>query len=269
MTLRDEVPKGLLDRRHSEAKFELRRYDPGNSTMAEIVSHYWVVAWDLTGQPAYESESLPYPNVHMVFQRGSSGIFGVPRGKFVRRLTGKDRAFGISFRPGGFHALVQTPVHRFTNRRTLIVDVFGGAGQELEEAMLRTEDDLERIGVAEGFFHARAVRIEPAGEFACHVVDRIAGDRNMLKVEDVARAEGVSRRKLERVFREYVGVGPKWVVQRFRLFEAAESLARDPDASPADLAQQLGYTDQAHFSRDFKMMVGCSPGDYARKASAE
>src|SRR4029453_14769306 len=115
MNSRTDVPKGLLDRRHSASKFQLARYDPTDAALAAFIAHYWVVTWDLTGQPAYESESLPYPNVPLVFQRGMSGIFGVPRAKFVRRLEGRDRGFGVSFRPGGFHALAQVPVYHFTN----------------------------------------------------------------------------------------------------------------------------------------------------------
>jgi AraC-like DNA-binding protein len=56
-----------------------------------------------------------------------------------------------------------------------------------------------------------------------------------------------------------------WVVQRYRLFEAADRLASEPDLTAAQLAQQLGYTDQAHFSREFKSMVGRSPAEYARE----
>src|SRR5689334_13831730 len=88
------TPKGLLDRRHSVSQFQLARYDGVDSALEPFVSHYWVVTWDLSDRPAYASESLPHPTIHIVFQRGQSAIFGVPRGKFVRRLEGKDRAFG-------------------------------------------------------------------------------------------------------------------------------------------------------------------------------
>jgi AraC-like DNA-binding protein len=268
MKSRTDVPKGLLDRRHSESKFQLARYDPTDATIAAFVSHYWVVTWDLTGQPPYESESLPYPNMHLVFQRGMSGIFGVTRGKFVRRLEGRDRGFGISFRPGGFYPVALTPAYHFSNRRTPVGDLFGADGIALEDSILSTEDDAEQVALAEAFLRSRNPRFDPAVEFACRVVDKIATDRSLLKVDDVARTEGVSRRNLERLFRRYVGVSPKWVVQRYRLFEAADCLATDPHARAADLAQQLGYSDQAHFIHDFRAMVGCPPAEYARRVTA-
>jgi AraC-like DNA-binding protein len=145
--------------------------------------------------------------------------------------------------------------------------VFGQDGIALEATILHTEDDAEQVALAEAFLRSRNLRFDPAIVFASRVVDKIAVDRTLLRVEDVARAKGVSRRKLERVFRQYVGVSPKWVVQRYRLFEAADRLASNPDVGAAHLAQQLGYCDQAHFINDFKAMVGRSPADYARQAT--
>jgi AraC-like DNA-binding protein len=74
---------------------------------------------------------------------------------------------------------------------------------------------------------------------------------------------GLGVRALQRLFREYVGVTPKWVIQRYRLFEAAERLSAG-DADGAVLAHALGYFDQAHFIRDFKAMVGKPPLAFAR-----
>jgi transcriptional regulator GlxA family with amidase domain len=81
----------------------------------------------------------------------------------------------------------------------------------------------------------------------------------IIRVDDVASKAGFSRRQLERLFRTYVGVSPKCVIQRYRLFEAADRLAEQPDANLAALAIELGYFDQAHFIRDFKAMIGSSP----------
>ena len=69
--------------------------------------------------------------------------------------------------------------------------------------------------------------------------------------------------QLTRFLHEYVGVGPKWVIQHYRLHEAAEYAATGKPRDWADLAARLGYADQAHFIRDFKRFVGKSPTRYA------
>ena len=67
---------------------------------------------------------------------------------------------------------------------------------------------------------------------------------------------------------KYVGIGPKWVIKRYRLHEA---IARIQDGAPVDwaaLAAELGYFDQSHFGRDFRALVGQSPTGYAQSLIA-
>nr|WP_242594970.1 helix-turn-helix domain-containing protein [Corallococcus exiguus] len=72
---------------------------------------------------------------------------------------------------------------------------------------------------------------------------------------------------MQRLFNRYVGVNPKWVIQRYRLHEAAERLRETPPPELARLALELGYFDQAHFIRDFRRIVGCTPAGYARQVA--
>ena len=67
-----------------------------------------------------------------------------------------------------------------------------------------------------------------------------------------------SPRALQRLFSEPVleFLPPKWVIRRLRLHEAAFRLAGAETFDLARFAQELGYFDQAHFARDFKIMVG-------------
>jgi AraC-like DNA-binding protein len=96
------------------------------------------------------------------------------------------------------------------------------------------------------------------------IVHAVAGDRTILRVDDIVALYGLNKRTLQRLFAKYVGVSPKWVIQRYRLHEAAARLAGSPDVSHAALASDLGYSDQAHFVRDFKKIVGMSPAAYGR-----
>jgi AraC-like DNA-binding protein len=78
----------------------------------------------------------------------------------------------------------------------------------------------------------------------------------------------VSERTLQRLFRDYIGLSPKWVLKRYRVHEAAERIASGEAPDAAWLAAVLGYSDQSHFIRDFSAQVGCSPGTYARACAA-
>ena len=79
---------------------------------------------------------------------------------------------------------------------------------------------------------------------------------------------GMTVRTLQRGFAEYVGAGPKWVIQRCRLQDAA---ARAAGAEPVDwaaLAVELGFADQAHLTRAFTATIGVPPAVYTRQARA-
>jgi AraC-like DNA-binding protein len=81
-------------------------------------------------------------------------------------------------------------------------------------------------------------------------------------VDDIVDRYGIGKRNLQKLFREYVGVTPKWVIQRHRLHEAARLDTAANDLST--LAFELGYADQAHFVRDLKAAVGRPPTSYLR-----
>jgi methylphosphotriester-DNA--protein-cysteine methyltransferase len=72
-----------------------------------------------------------------------------------------------------------------------------------------------------------------------------------------------SPRSLQRVFRTYVGVGPKWIIRLYRIKEAAARIEDGNVTTWADLALRLGYADQAHFVDDFRRIIGRPPARYA------
>jgi AraC-like DNA-binding protein len=75
---------------------------------------------------------------------------------------------------------------------------------------------------------------------------------------------GLNPRRLQRLFRKHVGASPKWVIQRYRLHKAIARVQAGIAFSWKALALELGYFDQVHFVRDFRHMVGMSPGEYEK-----
>jgi transcriptional regulator GlxA family with amidase domain len=87
------------------------------------------------------------------------------------------------------------------------------------------------------------------------------------RVEHLAAMHHVAPRTLQRLFRRYVGVGPKWVLKRLRIHQAAEQLTAKSAPPWTELALDLGYYDHAHFIRDFRLVAGRSPAEYAAEAA--
>jgi AraC-like DNA-binding protein len=262
MTVKPDT-KGILNPSAGGAKFQLERYAPGQG-LGYFVQQYWIVEWDLRGSQPYLQEILPYPCMHLVFEKDKTAIFGVVTGKFANLLEGQGRAFGVKFRPAGFYPFVQAPVSTFTDTTIRLEEAFGVDSKALEQAILSQADHDTMVELAEQFLRARLPAQDPHVELINRIVDRIAADRSITRVDDIARQFSLSKRTVQRIFSQYVGVGPKWVVKRYRLQEAADQLADGGAVDWPRLALELGYFDQAHFIKDFKTIVGRTPAEYAR-----
>ena len=87
-----------------------------------------------------------------------------------------------------------------------------------------------------------------------------------LPVSQVAAAAHATVRTLERKFKQAAGYTVKDVSGLMRFEQVRNHLWLHPEASLAGLAPELGYTDQAHLSREFKRYSGTTPAAFARKA---
>jgi len=254
-TPQSEQVRGVL---HTPAGAEHGRITPTSKHVAEYVEHYWWARWCLDS--AQSTEVLSYPSVHVVFEGDTARIVGVVRTKFVRRLVGRGEVFGIKFRPGMFRPLCGTSVHVLTDQ-TIPLAAELGEGRLGDE--IRSKGSLaQRAAVSERALQ-RALPHKPPPDalLARDLVDRIRTESSLRGVGDLAVASSMTERALQRLFREFVGVSPKWVVRRFRLQEAAELLASSTE-TVASVAASLGYFDQAHFTKDFKAVVGRTPVEF-------
>jgi AraC-like DNA-binding protein len=260
-----EPPRGVLANAADGRYFHHERYYP-SPDLAEYVEHYWAVEWDVPSPTRVET--LPHPSVHMVFASGGrSEIRGPSRAKFSRVLEGRGAVFAVKFTPAGFHPYARVEASRFADAVVSLGHVFGTTGDALEQAILAEPTNAARIPIVDRFLRARRPAPDDNVPRVTQIVWTAANDRAILKVDDLVERFGLNKRTLQRLFERYVGVSPKWVIQRYRLHEAAERLAACGPDGHAELALQLGYSDQAHFVRDFKAIVGVSPAAYARAAA--
>ena len=242
--------------------------------LAAFVEHFWWVTWELGDTATRTVETLPHPSVHIVFERGKAGeLVGIHRGRFTRVLAGSGEVFGIKFRPGGFYPFWRAPIAELVDRRVRVADAFGSDGAAFAQAVEHESDAEHRMQLAEQFLRSRRsadANIVDTRNIALidRIVTRVVADRSIKKAEQLAESFGTNLRALQRLFRRYVGISPKWLIQRYRLHEALEQLRQSETPSWPRLALDLGYCDQAHFIRDFRTLVGSTPLQYTQLAQA-
>ncbi|TDD61076.1 AraC family transcriptional regulator [Kribbella antibiotica] len=80
-----------------------------------------------------------------------------------------------------------------------------------------------------------------------------------LGVQELATEVGWSRRHLTDRFTAEFGLAPKVAGRVLRFEQAVARLRREPGVRLAELAAELGYADQAHLTREWQAIAGCSP----------
>lgn len=254
--------KGLLNKARSFKHFELLRL-AAEEDLAPFIEHFWLVIWDL--DEPYTQENLPHPSQHLVIDPvGGTGIFGLQKAKFTYRLEGTGAVVGTKFRPGMFRGFLGQPMHEITDKTVPVNAVFGVEDGILNDELGRMNDPTAMAGRIEDILRTRMPERDVRAEEAQRLVAEVSRSPDLFTVTALAKLAGVSPRSLQRLFEDYVGVGPKWVIDRYRMIEAVEALNRDEGVSLTALAQALGYFDQAHFSKAFAALTGRPPSSYRR-----
>ena len=258
--------RGVLRPDLAAGRFELARSAP-SAPLAPFVEYYWIVRWDLRGQPSHEQAILPHPNVHLVFEASGAGIYGVDRSLFTRRLSGQGKVLGVRFVAGCFRPFWGAPVSQLSDRVVPATRLFGPLAEKTRQAIMCAETDADMTSHAESLLFSGLPEPDPVAERAARIVALITSDSSLRRVDQLASASGLSVRGLQRMFGDYVGASPKWVMRRARLHEAALRADGGEPVDWAALASDLGYADQAHLTRDFTATVGVPPSRYAAARS--
>ncbi|MEN1727614.1 MAG: AraC family transcriptional regulator [Pseudomonadota bacterium] len=85
-------------------------------------------------------------------------------------------------------------------------------------------------------------------------------------VEDLASEAQLSTSHFSHLFKQTIGTSPMQFVAAYRVEQAKKRLAKQGEPM-IDIAMACGFSDQAHFSRQFKRLTGLSPSKYRAQLS--
>jgi len=255
--------KGVVNPAAVGKVFRLERYAPAPD-LAPFIEHFWLVAWSLPDGVSHVQRTLPSPCIHLVFDAGRTAVFGVMTGSFEYTLKNSGRILGVRFRPGAFRGFLGQPVQSITDRELKLSQLFDCEDEAAERSVLSAPDDAGMVAAATALLRAALPAVDPETERVAIILQTIQRHPDITQVQQLAAQVDISVRRLQMLFKEYVGASPKWVIRRNRLLDAADRLAGGGDVDLATLAQALGYYDQSHFTTDFEKLVGKPPADYRR-----
>lgn len=204
---------------------------------------------DLTGAPRYTD--MPGPV-----------MFTGPRTKpVVSRNSGEVDAFMVMFQPDALHALVGLDVAAQVDRDCAAADVLDSDWIGMTQDVLRAPHNDMRIQLVEEFLLPRWQALGQAHEPSGGSIRHWAHD---LHERALNHAQGRSERQIDRRIKDWAGQPLRQLRGIGRtedtLLQARAALDAD-QLKWADIAATVGFSDQAHLSREFRRVTGLTPRD--------
>ncbi|MGH3068438.1 MAG: helix-turn-helix domain-containing protein [Streptosporangiaceae bacterium] len=271
--------RGILDPWLLRQRVQLTRY-PAGPVLDGLVDRFWAVRWDLPPGTVHQQQVLTHPGANVSIghanlapgQRGpgpvEARLYGVARGLSTRVLAGQGWTVAALTWPGGLGAFITGSAAELTDRVVPLGQALGSNEDVLLRQVTAGPDEASRVALLAA---ALEQAVDPERKVPARSVAEVArlaeSDRTVRRLGDLCERAGLGQRTLQRMFLQYAGVSPTWVIRRYRLLEAAEAVREGKPVSWAEVAAALGYADQAHLTRDFRAAIGQTPAAYASAQS--
>lgn len=230
---------------------------------------------------AEREHALPTGDMHLVFRLSDDpvrlfdrdgptassnlghAVVGGPRsGYYVKEVPRSACSVGVQLKAGAAEALFGIPASEFAERHVRLEDLLGRSASLIRDQLVEAGDPAQQLHLLEAILAERLPRLKALHPAVAAAMEHFATSNS---VGDAVRRSGYSHRGFVALFRRSVGLAPKRYARVLR-FQQVLARAGNRDVTWADLALQAGYSDQAHFSREFREFAGISPENYRRAA---
>lgn len=251
-------------------------FEPSQN-LTSLIKCYWTL--ECPKEPTPEKQTIvPDGCMEMIFHYGdlfrqyTENKISIiqPRcfviGQLTRPLeiepTGEIGIFSVRFHPDGFSPFSIIPLKEMENTTVSLEKLFGKEGQEIEQAILKTNSTIEKIKIVETFLLNRLANTETIDRIVKSTVETILTANGHLSVDELSRRTNINRRQMERKFSSTIGLSPKQLSKTIRLQSTLKMLLNKQFTSLTALAYENEYYDQAHFIKDFKELTGFTPKEF-------
>lgn len=259
----DEDRRGIL---YPQRLPEFHRVAPP-PRLVHAVRWFWIPEWSLPEGVKSRQELLPFPACNLVVEPEGVSAVGPTTRASERVLMGTGWAVGALLRPAAVPALVPDPAGcRDGARPVRDPELLAEATAAMTDPAAAGPARRERA--VEAFSRRLLERVpEPGadGALANELAEALA-DPAVTRVDQLPARLHTSARTLQRLAERFFGLSLHSMIRRRRLQEGAQRLREDPELGIAALASELGYADHAHFTTDFKALLGVTPSEYRARA---
>ncbi|WBW96469.1 helix-turn-helix domain-containing protein [Oceanirhabdus sp. W0125-5] len=250
-----------------------------NPLLKLFIRHYWYVNEEANPLSSYEL--LPMDHVDLIITNGKPFVYGdnksviksdsihfhgIRENSVLMTQSGKIQALGVSFTPWGFYFLVREPMSNFVNKIVDLNDVNNSLCKEIYKYLNLFDKPYDFVQSIESELIG-CIRVTEQEEKDCSIIsDFIVED--VFNIKEYCEANRISVRRLERIFRKYIGISPKMFMNILRFEEASRDIMYKREFNLTDISYKHGYYDQPHFVKSFKGFAKHTPSKFQVKAPA-
>jgi len=183
------------------------------------------------------------------------GLFTRP---YEVQFRGMVKAFAIRFKPEGFYNVFGVPASEFKERYE---DMSIVLGTEFIDLNHRVREEKSIAGIIR-LVERHLLKNIQTNNIELSYLNRAAElirQTKGIRIEEISNQVCISRRQLEREFKDKIGISPKQYLRIIRLNEVQRLLDNNNLMDLTCVAYYCGYYDQAHFINDFKRITGKKP----------
>lgn len=259
----DEDRRGIL---YPHRLPELHRLAPP-PRLTHAVRWFWIPEWALPAGEESRQEILPFPACNVVVEASGVTAVGPTTRASERVLTGTGWAVGALLRPAAVPALVPDPAacrdgERAVRDPELLAEITSAMSDRAAAGSARRN---RAAAVFSAWLLERVPDAGADGALANELAEALA-DPEVTRVDQLPAMLHASTRTLQRLAERFFGLSLHSMIRRRRLQEGAQRLREDAGLGIAALASELGYADHAHFTSDFRAMLGVTPSAYRARA---
>lgn len=176
------------------------------------------------------------------------------------RSTPNSRYFGVRLKPGMHLAYQNIPLHDITNTE-IILNATNAQVKSFFVKLKKTHSFEQRISIFQQFFDPSA-ETGAIGELTQQMLVDINSTKGGIHITQLAEKLNYSERHLSRIFQDTMGMSPKTFSRIVRFQNVLEIILTSSPHHLSDYFIDLGYSDQAHFQREFKHYAGMTPKSF-------
>lgn len=170
---------------------------------------------------------------------------------------------GASITPLGWQMMVGCPMDRLADHKVPLEQIRECDATSIIDRLAIAADDTDLFNAVDGFFRGLIMDKAPVNRDFMDIVMEWLLDPTSPGLDVLASRVPVSSRQLDRLCRACFGASPKRLHRKFRILHISNTLAVTDETDWREIAG-LSYFDQSHFIRDFKQLIGCTPGEFMR-----